>query len=976
MYTGVETMANYKLRFDWKIKGVNKFGLLLLSLLAVAFLMSFSSASGFNSTSANFNLSTANQTILNALLSNNSATGVFVSNVMTPAVNFSEQNLSYSDMQTIMLNLTAGASGETIHHGTIACPHSITNPSCNDFLNITNVSYTIPYGEVKNGSRYYTPDESLYYIGIDNVTGRMTIYNYTVEKATPVLAVTMGNVTETVNAKVLVSDFERVPGGFRISDAPYNMTIKLESVALNNLTYSYSMRNPETSVFNTVQSDNINVSNGFSLMPGQTLNVTFESGGNENYTAVDPTVFFTVANVNEVISSGPVTLGSDLVAGNLIIDAGNTLTTDGYNIYIANTLTNNGIILGGSDNSGAPQENTNGNDGTSFTSSFGGSGGAGGEVAVGGTGGNGGSTTVAGGISQYGYLGGATPGLSATFPTITNSLIQTWYANGMAQYLEGAGGGAGGGNYGGATTGTGGSGSYGTYIQALVFTSNILSAAGANGGACSASQGSGGGGGGSFLIAYGTSISFFGSNTLTGGTGSSGCYYGEYGSSGGTGVIDTYHYTTTPINVVENLGTPELTASITPNAIALQTEVFTATVSGGEGGYTYNYSVVNAMSGLTIAFQSYSNSLSSNTFSWIVPSNAIETEIKANVVITDSQSTIVNSTYTANILVVSLRSTYPTVPITLSNGQSSATAAPFQQTVYFNPTQSSIYTTNESNDLGNIRFFQGANELYSWCESGCNSITSSNAVFWIELPNGIAATSNVLVNMTFFPATITEYDGLYAGEAPQLSCNNPSNTVSGCASGQYGKYDNGANVFTLYDGFAGNSLSGLWSHTGTVSVDNGISAISGSISSASYNSLLYIGDTYGYAIASVAPIYAATIIKWGPSGSTPNYGIAPSSSTQYSVFTFASGISSGSTIATGSESSPGIWSLVNAGSGATGIYDYSTSATNTAHLLSNPNATFGLYAASSGSMVHSQWIRLRTYPPNGIMPSESLGSLS
>jgi hypothetical protein len=970
---GVETMANYKLLFGWKMKELNEFGLMLPALLALAFLIPFSYASNFNATS---NLSTMNQTILNVLLANNSAPGVIVSNVTIPAVNFSEQNLSYSDMQTILLNLTAGASGSTISHGALACPHSITNPNCNDFLNITNETLVIPYGKVRNGSKYYTPDDSLYYIGIDNVTGRMIIYNYTVEKATPVLAVTIGNVTETGNANVLVSDFERVPGGFRISDAPYNMTIKLESAALNNLTYRYSMRAPETSVLNTVQSDNISVSNGFSLMPGQTLNVTFESEGNANYTAVDPTVFFTVANVNEVINSGSVTLGSDLVAGNLTIDAGNTLTTDGYNIYIANTLTNNGIIMGGSDNSGAPQGNTNGNDGTSFTSSFGGSGGAGGQVAVGGTGGNGGSTTVAGGISQYGYLGGATPGSSATFPTITNSLIQTWYANGITPYLEGAGGGAGGGNYGGATTGTGGSGSYGTYIQALVFTSNILSAAGANGGACSASQGSGGGGGGSFLIAYGNSISFFGSNTLTGGTGSSGCYYGEYGSSGGAGVIDTYHYTTMPINVVENLVTPVLTASITPNAIALQTEVFTATVSGGEVGYTYNYSVVNAMSGLTIAFQSYSNSLSSNTFSWIVPSNTIGIEIKANVVITDSQSTIANSTYTANILVVSLRSTYPTVPISLSNGQSSATAAPFQQMIYFNPTQSSVYTTNESNDLGNIRFYQGANELYSWCESGCNSITSSNAVFWIKLPNGIASDGNAMVNMTFFPASITEYDGVYAGEAPQLSCNNPANTISGCASGQYGEYDNGANVFTLYDGFAGNTLSGLWNHTGTVNVDNGISAISGSISSSSYNSLLYVGDTYGYAIASVSPLYAATIIKWGPSGSTPNYGIAPSSSTQYSVFTFASGISSGTTITTGSESSPRIWSLVNAGSGATGIYDYSTSATNTAHLLSNPNATFGLYAASSGSAVHSQWMRLRTYPPNGIMPSESLGSLS
>ena len=145
------------------------------------------------------------------------------------------------------------------------------------------------------------------------------------------------------------------------------------------------------------------------------------------------------------------------------------------------------------------------------------------------------------------------------------------------------------------------------------------------------------------------------------------------------------------------------------------------------------------------------------------------------------------------------------------------------------------------------------------------NVQVTQATFWVKLPAGISANSNAIVNMTFLP-TNTEYDGIYAGEAPQLSCNNPSNTVSGCASGQYGKYDNGANVFALYDGFAGNTLSGIWSHTGTVNVDNGVSAVSGSISSASYNSLLYVGDTYGYAIASVCPNICSHNNKMGTLG--------------------------------------------------------------------------------------------------------------
>ena len=48
------------------------------------------------------------------------------------------------------------------------------------------------------------------------------------------------------------------------------------------------------------------------------------------------------------------------------------------------------------------------------------------------------------------------------------------------------------------------------------------------------------------------------------------------------------------------------------------------------------------------------------------------------------------------------------------------------------------------------------------------------------------------------------------GESPQLS-------------GTYGQYDDGANVFPFYDNFAGNSLSGKWSNTGSdVAVNNGM----------------------------------------------------------------------------------------------------------------------------------------------------------
>ena len=114
--------------------------------------------------------------------------------------------------------------------------------------------------------------------------------------------------------------------------------------------------------------------------------------------------------------------------------------------------------------------------------------------------------------------------------------------------------------------------------------------------------------------------------------------------------------------------------------------------------------------------------------------------------------------------------------------------------VYFNPL-STTYNSFERADLGNLRFYQGGVELNSWCESGCNSITSTNAVFWLKLTNTIGAGATNVVDVVFGSLS-TGYDGPsgYAGEAPQLS---PS----------YAQYDNGASVFSFYDNFAGGTVN-------------------------------------------------------------------------------------------------------------------------------------------------------------------------
>ena len=65
--------------------------------------------------------------------------------------------------------------------------------------------------------------------------------------------------------------------------------------------------------------------------------------------------------------------------------------------------------------------------------------------------------------------------------------------------------------------------------------------------------------------------------------------------------------------------------------------------------------------------------------------------------------------------------------------------------INFNP---QTYNAYETNDLGNIRFYQGSQNLYSWCESGCNDIVSTNAVFWVKVPSFTTAGTKLPITLT------------------------------------------------------------------------------------------------------------------------------------------------------------------------------------------------------------------------------------
>ncbi len=324
------------------------------------------------------------------------------------------------------------------------------------------------------------------------------------------------------------------------------------------------------------------------------------------------------------------------------------------------------------------------------------------------------------------------------------------------------------------------------------------------------------------------------------------------------------------------------------------------------------------------------------------------------------------------------------VAITLTNSQPSPTTAGLQQEVTFNP---SAYSPYESSDLGNIRFCSDAacsTQLYAWLESCSPSCSPSatSAVAWVKLSSTIPANGALQVYMAFSPSG--GFDGVYWGEAPQLS-------------GTYGQYDNGANVFNFYDDFAGATLNPKWqapisTSGGSVSVNDG--ATFGVVSASDYVFL---------ATASTTAYPQVTETLFDPAG-TATSGIAPTvgettgTSTSDWVdlcpgyeYNWIAGTSGSGDLVT----TPGCASSVVA-SGfqqatsdtvvgfawvATGdeqVYDaYANiqSGTDTSIAIANYYPYIGISNYGSGSF-YTPWVRARAYPPNGVMPSVLLGSVT
>jgi len=306
------------------------------------------------------------------------------------------------------------------------------------------------------------------------------------------------------------------------------------------------------------------------------------------------------------------------------------------------------------------------------------------------------------------------------------------------------------------------------------------------------------------------------------------------------------------------------------------------------------------------------------------------------------------------------------VPGTLTNNQSTATPANFQQMITVN---SSTYQSYLDSNLDNVQWQNANGEvLNSWLESG-NTNSSTSTVYWVNLGSlTIPANGTLMINYCIFPLKQSNFNATTTGLAPQLS------TI-------YAQYDNAASIFSSYDNFSGTTLNtNTWTAPSTsYTVNNGLTIKNGGgelISIAKYSAPTPVFDMFGsfsgfnsnnqqvFGLIQSAQPYEYWINDGN--GDTGAYYLA-----NYSAG-FAPRVALGFNTANVNLVLSN-W-VTSTKSGA--MANYGTPATSSTNFTAPTAAVldFGERAATTYT-AFAQWIRSRVYPPNGVMPTATFGSI-
>jgi hypothetical protein len=327
------------------------------------------------------------------------------------------------------------------------------------------------------------------------------------------------------------------------------------------------------------------------------------------------------------------------------------------------------------------------------------------------------------------------------------------------------------------------------------------------------------------------------------------------------------------------------------------------------------------------------------------------------------------------------------IPITITDTNTiQGIPSGFQEEISIKPS-SAAYNAYEANDLGNVRFQYDGRNIPSWCEVNCYATSTSNAIFWVKLPVALQATGTAGNSITVwmrFLSTSTEYDGVDAGEAPQLS---PS----------YGEYDNGVRLFNYYQSFAGNALPSGWAATNALTVvDNGISISHGSAYTTApiFYSLNRTVEMYAEYTALSGAEYSGIMQANGDAPQGGNNGgnaeILWMTNNGGNVFYAwaANGIAKSYNLQGGTSSgfTPTVNTFYTFGSWVSATQvgeteDYTNLLTATGTYDKNQYIILGYFVgASAGSTainpVTIKWVRVRDWPLTGTMPGYTMGSFT
>jgi hypothetical protein len=297
------------------------------------------------------------------------------------------------------------------------------------------------------------------------------------------------------------------------------------------------------------------------------------------------------------------------------------------------------------------------------------------------------------------------------------------------------------------------------------------------------------------------------------------------------------------------------------------------------------------------------------------------------------------------------------IPFTLTNNQGYATSTNFQEQI---TVDSDMNAADYASNLDNVNWQDGAgNILNSWLESGITN-TATESIYWVNLGSRTIAA---------YGGTLTIYEVIYA---TTVNCMNTVNTgAEPLYTAAYGQYDDGAAVFSIYDNFAGTSLSSLWTvpSGSEYSVNNGFVAVgSGGSTTAVYDASVQETSSLicEWCIAPftiINPDYSELQVNRYTMNSNMHWlGIAGNDTLINAGSTFEN-------VSVADTSGNNIFGLWNGGSTITWFFDYTSwTARGTTPATDYLSLTWSvIYAPNNFPTLY--WVRTRLYPPSGVMPT-------